>query len=98
MKFSCFSLQFDLYTNLQERIRAYADTLSNSFDNLHRLLQIPDYSRGYIFLSIRSELRQVFKDSLEKVNVKIDHEYINLLYHLPKEEALKFNPKYVHRL
>lgn len=81
----------DLSSNLQERVRVYADTLSSSFDNLHRLLQLIDYSGGYFFLSVRSELRQVIKDALKNANIGICQEYINLLYHLPKEDALKFS-------
>lgn len=74
----------------QKRLRAFADTLNDSFDNLHRLLQLLDYTKGYFFLSVRTRLRQVFKDAIEKANAKIRHEYINLLYHLPKETALNF--------
>lgn len=81
---------------IQERTRAYADTLGNSYDNLKRLLQLIDYSTGYFFLSVRGELRPVFIEALEKANIGIGHEYKNLFYYLPKEEALKFNTQYVH--
>lgn len=69
--------------------------MSESSDNLHRLLQLLDYALGYFFISIRSEIRQAFKDALETANVKIAHEYVNLLYHLPKEIAITFNEEYV---
>lgn len=91
---NCTWVQITINSNsFQKRLRAYADTLNESFDNLHRLLQLVDYSKGYFFLSIRTRLRQVFKDAFEKANARIAHEYINLLYHLPKEIALKFDTK-----
>lgn len=70
---------------------AFADTCNESYDRLNRLLQLIDYSKGYTFLSVRSEVRLVIKDALQKANIDLIMDVWNLLYHLPKEEALKFN-------
>lgn len=69
--------------------------MADSYDNLKRLLQLIDYTNGYFFLSVRDQLRPIFIEALEKANIGIGHEYKNLFYYLPKEEALKFNTKYV---
>lgn len=57
-----------------------------------------DYTNGYFFLSVRGELRPIFNEALDKANIGIGHEYKNLFYYLPKEEALKFNTKYVYHI
>lgn len=69
----------------------YADTLSNSYKNLTRLLELIDYSRGYHFYGIRYELRQAVRNALQKVNVEIEFSSSSLLYCLPKNEALQFD-------
>lgn len=75
----------------QDRCSAYADTLSNSYENLDRLLQLIDFSKGFTFLSIRTDLRQVIRDALQKAKVGIFHDDTTLLYHLPQEMASKFD-------
>lgn len=57
-----------------------------------------DYTIGYFFLSVRGELRPIFNEALEKANIGIGHEFKNLFYYLPKEDALKFNTAYVFHL
>lgn len=84
-----FSSNFAMFF-FQKRLRAHADTLNKSLDNLQRLLQLVDYSNGYVFLSVHSEHRQVFKDAFEKINVKIGYEYTSLLYHLARDKAVNF--------
>lgn len=75
----------------QDRNRAYADTLNASYENLSRLLQLIDYSKGYRFLAIRPDIQPVLTSSLQKANVEIISNDVAILYHLPKEEALKFD-------
>lgn len=79
---------------MQDRFIAYADTLNESYDRLNRLLQLIDYSKGYIFQSIRAEIRPVIRDALAKANAQVIADDTGLLYYLPKEEALKFNVQY----
>ncbi|XP_031627732.1 uncharacterized protein LOC116343668 [Contarinia nasturtii] len=74
-----------------DRNRAYADTLNPSHDNLFRLLQLIDYSTGYRFLGIRPEIHPILVEALRNANVEIMSDNVAILYHLPKEEALKFN-------
>ena len=74
----------------KELTYAYADTLNESFENLHRLIQLIDYSKGYFFSSIRAELRPVIMDALEKIKIGSIHHWQTSLYHLPKKDALKF--------
>lgn len=97
----CYSIlslicRFWIYNSLQERTRAYADTLGHSYDNLRRVLQLIDYTAGYYFLSVRDELRPIFHEALQAANIDIGYEYKNLFYYLPKEKALQFHTQYAH--
>lgn len=74
----------------KERTSAYADTLNESFDNLNRLVQLIDYSKGYIFLSIRDDLGEVILDALQKAKIEPVLPETTLLYRISKEDALKF--------
>lgn len=72
---------------------AYAETMSSSFENLTRLLQLIDHSQtSYTFANVPAESVQVFKDVLQKANVEISNQPA-LMYFLPKEEALKFDSR-----
>lgn len=77
--------------NAQDRCYAYADTRDQSNGNLSRLLKLIDYSKGYFFLSIRSELATLLTTALDEANAEIAESGPTLLYHLSKEDALKFN-------
>lgn len=90
IKFDCIWVDWDLLY-FQDRNRAYADTLNQSYDNLSRLLYLIDYSKGFIFLAIRPEIRGVLRSALQKMNVDIRSDNRTILYRLPKEEALQLN-------
>lgn len=76
---------------LQDRYSAFADTLNESHDNLHCLLRLIDYSKGYTFLNIRSAIQPTVLNALKSLNVEIVADSKNLLYFLPKEHALKLD-------
>lgn len=63
-------------------------------ENLGRMLQLIDYSKGYKFLGIRPELCSILKSSLEKVNIPIISENEAILYRLPKEDAIQLDVRY----
>lgn len=52
-----------------------------------------DYSKGFTFLSIRSELHQTFIKALQKMKVEIIRDDTTLLYYLSKEEAMTFEAR-----
>lgn len=60
---------------------------------MERLLQMIDYSKGFTFLSIRSELHQTFIKALQKMKVEIIRDDTTLLYYLSKEEAMTFEAR-----
>lgn len=69
----------------------YADTIDTNSDRFSRLLQLFDYSNGYILSNIRCDVGPIIDDALQKVNVEIaDANSSILLYRLPKEDAMKF--------
>ncbi|XP_031627117.1 uncharacterized protein LOC116343273 [Contarinia nasturtii] len=70
---------------------ASVDTFNESYDRLYRLLKLVDYSKNYFFMSIRTEIKPIFKRALEEVNIEITLDEPALLYYLPKNNALKFN-------
>lgn len=74
----------------KDRCTAHADTLNDSYENLSRLLQLIDYSKGYAFLSLRPELRSTIISAIEKTKTRIVYEETILLYSLPREDALKY--------
>lgn len=82
--------QISHYYFSQERTNAHADTLNDSFDNLQRLVQLLDYTKGYFFLSIRDELGPIIIDALQKAEIEPVQPSRTLLYYMPKEDALKF--------
>lgn len=63
-------------------------------ENLARLLQLIDYSKGYKFLGIRPQLCPILKSSLEQVNIPIVSENEAILYRLPKEDAIQLDVRY----
>lgn len=67
------------------------DTLSDSTENMLRLLKLLDFSKGYKFLSIRSALQSTIIGAIAVKNVEIVYENNPVLHYLPKEEALKFD-------
>lgn len=69
----------------------YADTLNESQDNLKRLLQIIDYSKGYFFLSERPELHTTITSAVRQSGAVIVSDTATLLYYLPKEKAADFD-------
>lgn len=69
----------------------YAGTMSDSYENLSRLLQLIDYTRGYKLLNVCVELEQVFKDAITKTGAKILDDQPCYLYCLSKADALKFD-------
>lgn len=79
------------FINFKDRCYGYADTINESHENLSKLLQLIDYTKGYKFLSIRTEIRPVILDALKKANVELLQVVSTLLYYLPKEDALEFN-------
>lgn len=64
------------------------DTINQSKEKLCRLLKLIDFSDGFTFLNIREEIGDVVVKNIEVV---CDDKTI--LYHLPKEDALKFDVK-----
>lgn len=81
--------------HLQDRYTAYADTLNTSHENLSRLLQLLDYSKGYSFWSTRHEVYPTIVNALNKIGAEIGLDDETLLYRLSKEKALEFNSKQV---
>lgn len=86
---------FFVLFSLKEGRRTYTDTLNASFDNLQRLVQLLDYSKGYFFVSIRDALGPAVLDALQKAKIEPVVPLVTLLYYLPKEEALKFTTEWV---
>lgn len=74
----------------KDRCEAYADTFDESHENLSCSLQLIDYSKGYLFSNIRSELRSIMIDAIEKTGTQIVYKEATYLYYLSKEDALKF--------
>ncbi|XP_031619018.1 uncharacterized protein LOC116338095 [Contarinia nasturtii] len=70
-----------------------ADTLNESYDRLYRLLLLFDFSKSYVFIGVRNELKPTVNRALDELNVKITEDSPDLLYYLAKEEALKFDVK-----
>lgn len=70
---------------------AYADTLNASHENLRKLLQLLDYSRGYFFLSERPEIAPTMIEAIQQINVELAFVATTVLYVIPKEDALKFD-------
>lgn len=68
---------------------AFADTCNPCLDNLSRLLQLLDYSKGVLFTCERPEVYPIILETLKKKNLEICADYLSLLYYMPKEEALK---------
>lgn len=70
----------------------HADTIDTNSGKFSRLLQLFDYSNGYIFSNIRCDVGHMIDDALQKANVEIiDANKSILLYRLPKEDAMKFD-------
>lgn len=91
IKFFCLNGDFSDGTFVvTERLTAYADTLSDSFDKLHRLVQLLDYSKGYFFMSIRNDLGPVILDALREAKIEPIRPTTTILYYMSKEDALKF--------
>lgn len=88
--FTLFSTSFVVGGIKKELAYAYADTLNESTDNLHRLVQLIDYTKGYMFSSVRDELGPVILDALHKANIESVRKSTTLLYYMPKEDARKF--------
>lgn len=76
---------------LQDREKAFADTIDESHCKLIRLLELIDYSKGYEFMNVRAEIAPAVKKALQNVNVEVIEEVKTLLHYLPKEEALTFD-------
>lgn len=72
---------------------AYADTFNELDDELSRLLQLLDYSKGYFFLSISERASGIVRKAVNQRGVKFLIDDSNLKYFLPKEDALKFEIK-----
>lgn len=70
---------------------AYADTFSENTDELYRLLVLIDYSGGYFFLGLTDNVIPVVKDVIKLRNVDVYIDDWNLVYFLPKENALEFD-------
>ena len=69
----------------------YADTIDTNSDKFSRLLQLFDFSNGYIFSNIRCDVGPIIDDALRRANVEItDANKSILLYRLSKEDAMKF--------
>lgn len=75
----------------QDRCNAYTDTLSEYTEELLRLLLLIDYSKGYFFTSLNDRAASAVREAIKRKNVEVYIDDTNLLYHLPKEEALKFD-------
>lgn len=70
---------------------AYADTLNENHGNLFRMLQLLDYSKGYLFLETRTGLRSTIINAIQKMKAEIENIETAQLYYLPKEKALKLD-------
>lgn len=75
----------------QDRCNAYADTLSESTEELLRLLLLIDYSKGYFFISLNDRAASAVREATKQKNVEMNIDFTNLLYYLPKEKALEFD-------
>lgn len=79
----------------QDRSNAYADTLSESTEELLRLLLLIDYSKGYFFTSLNDRAASAVREAIRRKNVELNSDDTNLLYYLPKETALEFDVQWV---
>lgn len=68
---------------------AYADTLSESNEELVQLLQLIDYTKKYFFISLSERTVLAVRAALKQRNVEISYEDFSPLYTLPKEKALE---------
>lgn len=50
-----------------------------------------DYSKGYFFMTLRTPIRPVVLEALEKASVKVIYDDSFLLYYLSKEDALELD-------
>lgn len=69
----------------------YADTIDTNSDKLSRLLQLFDYSSGYIFSNVRADVGCIIVDIMQKANIEADDYTKTILYRLPKEQAMNFD-------
>lgn len=74
----------------KDRCYAYADTFNESHENLSRLLQLIDYSKGYIFPNERSALQSTIINAIKRTGTQILRDDVTVLYYLSKEDAMKF--------
>lgn len=75
---------------LQDRIDLYMYTLDESLDTLRRALELVDWD--YYYVSIMCEYETLLYNTFKKLNVRVSIARPNIMYFLPKEEALKLNP------
>uniref|UniRef100_A0A4Y0BHE2 N-acetyltransferase domain-containing protein n=1 Tax=Anopheles funestus TaxID=62324 RepID=A0A4Y0BHE2_ANOFN len=73
-----------------DRIDLYMYTLDESLDTLRRTLELVDWD--YYYVSIMCEYETLLYNTFKKLDVRVSIARPNIMYFLPKEEALKLNP------
>lgn len=76
----------------------FVNTLSESNDKLAKILNLLDWSKGFIVRSFRKKHRPAVVDTVnaKKLGREFDSEMI--LYYMPNEDAVKLIVKYVFPL
>ena len=69
----------------------YADTIHANSDKFSLLLQLFDYSNGYIFSNVWADVGRIIVDIMQKANIEADDYTKTILYRLSKEEAMNFD-------
>jgi hypothetical protein len=64
-------------------------TLDESLQSLKRILNIVDWSKGYLACACERHV-SVLQQIIQTKRLQIDHSFILNLHHLPKEIAVKF--------
>lgn len=82
-----------MFDQKQNRCFTYVSTLAKTGDRLTRLVQLLDFSKQYKFVCIMENYCAAVLEALRRQNVETDTNVEYLLYYLPREEALEFEPK-----
>ncbi|XP_058120892.1 uncharacterized protein LOC131282153 [Anopheles ziemanni] len=70
-----------------DRIELYMHTLEESYDTLRRALELVDWD--YYYVAVMCQYESLLFETFKKLNVKIFVARPNIMYFLPKEEALQ---------
>lgn len=71
----------------------YCDSLSESIGRLKMLLDLLDYSDGVRVMHVRSKCYPAVIETFKRKQLQLEFDDPNLLYYLPKEQAVTFNIK-----